>query len=137
MSRWLLTTALCVPIKDLPQPLLWPQLQVSEGEKSYTFAHQFSFIRTKMIGFQVVLGRRKIMSNELFPEWQYVAGETQRSGGFCPVKPLLKLNGRSSKRFVTALIPSVIRLITGYHKVRKGDAVIDARTGLVQEEARR
>ncbi len=27
--------------QDLPQPLLWPQLQVSEGEKSYT-CNQFS-----------------------------------------------------------------------------------------------
>lgn len=29
--------------KDLPQPLLWPQLQVSEGEKSLTCS-QFSFL---------------------------------------------------------------------------------------------
>ncbi len=29
------------PAQDLPQPLLWPQLQVSEGEKSYT-CNQFS-----------------------------------------------------------------------------------------------
>ncbi|UMX59484.1 hypothetical protein MJ391_27300 [Escherichia coli] len=27
---------------DSPQPLLWPQLQVSEGEKSYTCNH-FAF----------------------------------------------------------------------------------------------
>lgn len=37
--------------QDLPQPLLWPQLQVSEGEKSYT-CNQFSLSSERpMIGF--------------------------------------------------------------------------------------
>ncbi len=37
--------------QDLPKPLLWPQLQVSEGEKSYT-CNQFSLSSERpMIGF--------------------------------------------------------------------------------------
>ena len=37
--------------KDLPQPLLWPQLQVSEGEKSLTCS-QFSLSAERpIIGF--------------------------------------------------------------------------------------
>lgn len=40
--------------QDLPQPLLWPQLQVSEGEKSYT-CNQFSLSSERpMIGFALV-----------------------------------------------------------------------------------
>lgn len=47
--------------KDLPQPLLWPQLQVSEGEKSLTCS-QFSLSAERpIIGF--VTGQNLVRPN--------------------------------------------------------------------------
>lgn len=171
--------------QDLPQPLLWPQLQVSEGEKSYT-CNQFSLSSERpMIGFcpgaefgpakrwphyhyaelakqlidegyQVVLfgsAKDHEAGNEILAAlnteqqaWcRNLAGETQldqaviliaackaivtNDSGLMHVaaalnRPLVALYGPSSPDFTPPLSHKarVIRLITGYHKVRKGDA---------------
>lgn len=58
--------------QDLPQPLLWPQLQVSEGEKSYT-CNQFSLSSERpMIGFARVrsLVRQNAGHTTTMRSWQ-------------------------------------------------------------------
>lgn len=58
--------------KDLPQPLLWPQLQVSEGEKSLTCS-QFSLSAERpIIGFARVrnLVRRNAGHTTIMLNWQ-------------------------------------------------------------------
>ena len=171
--------------QDLPKPLLWPQLQVSEGEKSYT-CNQFSLSSERpMIGFcpgaefgpakrwphyhyaelakqlidegyQVVLfgsAKDHEAGNEILAAlnteqqaWcRNLAGETQldqaviliaackaivtNDSGLMHVaaalnRPLVALYGPSSPDFTPPLSHKarVIRLIIGYHKVRKGDA---------------
>ncbi|WP_312627972.1 ADP-heptose--LPS heptosyltransferase RfaF [Scandinavium sp.] len=170
--------------KDLPQPLLWPQLQVSEGEKSQTCAafnlsterqmvgfcpgaefgpakrwphYHYAELAKQLIdeGYQVVLfGSAKdhdagneiltALSQEQQAWCRNLAGETQleqavillaackavvtNDSGLMHVaaalnRPLVALYGPSSPDFTPPLSDKakVIRLITGYHKVRKGD----------------
>lgn len=171
--------------KDLPQPLLWPQLQVEESEQRRTCS-AFSILSDRPIigfcpgaefgpakrwphyhyaelakqlideGYQVVLfGSAKdhgagneilTMLNLEQQAWcRNLAGETQleqavillaacravvtNDSGLMHVaaalnRPLVALYGPSSPDFTPPLSHKarVIRLITGYHKVRKGDA---------------
>ena len=171
--------------KDLPQPLLWPQLQVNDGEKSQTCSafglsaerpmigfcpgaefgpakrwphYHYAELAKQLIdeGYQIVLfGSAKdheagneilaTLSNEQQAWCRNLAGETQleqaviliaachavvtNDSGLMHVaaalnRPLVALYGPSSPDFTPPLSHKarVIRLITGYHKVRKGDA---------------
>ena len=171
--------------KDLPQPLLWPQLQVEESEQRRT-CNTFGILADRPIigfcpgaefgpakrwphyhyaelakqlideGYQVVLfGSAKdheagneiltMLSLEQQTWCRNLAGETQleqavillascravvtNDSGLMHVaaalnRPLVALYGPSSPDFTPPLSHKarVIRLITGYHKVRKGDA---------------
>ncbi len=171
--------------KDLPQPLLWPQLLVTDAEKSQTCAQFALSAERPMIGFcpgaefgpakrwphyhyaelakqlidegyQVALfgsAKDHEAGNEILAAlsveqqaWcRNLAGETQleqavvliaackavvtNDSGLMHVaaaldRPLVALYGPSSPDFTPPLShkAKVIRLITGYHKVRKGDA---------------
>ncbi|PLN35576.1 lipopolysaccharide heptosyltransferase II, partial [Klebsiella pneumoniae] len=171
--------------KDLPQPLLWPQLQVNEGEKSQACSafnlsydrpivgfcpgaefgpakrwphYHYAALAKKLIddGYQIALfgsakdneaGKEIIaaLSSEQQAWCRNLAGETQleqaviliaackavvtNDSGLMHVaaaldRPLVALYGPSSPDFTPPLSHKarVIRLITGYHKVRKGDA---------------
>ncbi len=171
--------------KALPQPLLWPQLRVTDAEKSQTCA-QFALLTERPIigfcpgaefgpakrwphyhyaelakqlideGYQVALfgsAKDHEAGNEILAAlsveqqaWcRNLAGETQleqavvliaackavvtNDSGLMHVaaaldRPLVALYGPSSPDFTPPLShkAKVIRLITGYHKVRKGDA---------------
>lgn len=170
--------------KDLPQPLLWPQLHVSEGEKTQTCAafnlepqrpmigfcpgaefgpakrwphYHYAALAAKLIdaGYQVVLfgsAKDKDAGKEILAAltteqqaWcRNLAGDTQleqavillaacegvvtNDSGLMHVaaalnRPLVALYGPSSPDFTPPLSHKarVIRLISGYHKVRKGD----------------
>ncbi|WP_312268384.1 ADP-heptose--LPS heptosyltransferase RfaF [Pseudescherichia sp.] len=171
--------------KDLPQPLLWPQLHVEESEQRRT-CHTFGILTDRPVigfcpgaefgpakrwphyhyaelakqlideGYQVVLfGSAKdheagneiltMLSLEQQAWCRNLAGETQleqavillaacravvtNDSGLMHVaaalnRPLVALYGPSSPDFTPPLSHKarVIRLITGYHKVRKGDA---------------
>ena len=170
--------------KDLPQPLLWPQLQVNEGEKSQARAsftlsderpiigfcpgaefgpakrwphYHYATLAQSLIGEgkQIVLfgsakdheaGEQIIASlpEEMRCWCRNLAGETQleqavvliaaceavvtNDSGLMHVaaalgRPLVALYGPSSPDFTPPLSHKarVIRLIEGYHKVRKGD----------------
>ncbi len=170
--------------KDLPQPLLWPQLRVEEGEISQTCAafslsaerpiigfcpgaefgpakrwphYHYAELAGSLIdeGYQVVLfGSAKdheagnqilaMLNNDQQAWCHNLAGETQldqaviliaackavvsNDSGLMHVaaalnRPLVALYGPSSPDFTPPLSHKarVIRLITGYHKVRKGD----------------
>lgn len=170
---------------QLPQPLLWPKLQVGEQEMRETAA-QFRLTATRPIigfcpgaefgpakrwphyhyaalahqliaeGFQVVLfgsAKDRPTGEEIIaalPEaardhCRNLAGETQleqavillaqcravvsNDSGLMHIaaaldRPLVALYGPSSPDFTPPLAHQarIIRLITGYHKVRKGDA---------------
>lgn len=170
---------------DLPQPLLWPQLQVEEEEiaeitsafnltdnrpiigfcpgaefgpaKRWPHYH-YAVLAGKLIerGYQVVLfgsakdheageDIRQALSEETKEYCLNLAGKTvldqavvliascqaivSNDSGLMHVaaalnKPLIALYGPSSPDFTPPLShqAKVIRLITGYHKVRKGDA---------------
>ncbi|MEN4834039.1 ADP-heptose--LPS heptosyltransferase RfaF [Pantoea vagans] len=170
---------------QLPQPLLWPKLQVEEQEKIETAA-QFQLAATRPIigfcpgaefgpakrwphyhyatlarqliaeGFQIVLfgsAKDRPTGDEIIatlPEdarghCRNLAGETQleqavillaqcravvsNDSGLMHIaaaldRPLVALYGPSSPDFTPPLAKQarIIRLITGYHKVRKGDA---------------
>lgn len=171
--------------QDLPQPLLWPQLQVNEGEKSQACSafnlsndrpivgfcpgaefgpakrwphYHYAALAKKLIddGYQIALfgsakdneaGKEIIaaLSSEQQAWCRNLAGETQleqaviliaackavvtNDSGLMHVaaaldRPLVALYGPSSPDFTPPLSHKarVIRLITGYHKVRKGDA---------------
>ena len=171
--------------KDLPQPLLWPQLQVNEGEKSQACSafnlsydrpivgfcpgaefgpakrwphYHYAALAKKLIddGYQIALfgsakdneaGKEIIaaLSSEQQAWCRNLAGETQleqaviliaackavvtNDSGLMHVaaaldRPLVALYGPSSPDFTPPLSHKarVIRLISGYHKVRKGDA---------------
>ncbi|KOC87999.1 ADP-heptose--LPS heptosyltransferase RfaF [Winslowiella iniecta] len=171
--------------RDLPQPLLWPQLQVSEEEKVATAAafslpdtrpiigfcpgaefgpakrwphYHYAALAQQLIdqGYQVVLfgsakdhetGEqiRQSLDASAQPFCRNLAGETQleqavillahcravvsNDSGLMHIaaalnRPLVALYGPSSPDFTPPLSQQarVIRLITGYHKVRKGDA---------------
>jgi heptosyltransferase-2 len=171
--------------KDLPQPLLWPQLQVDESEQRRTCNtfgilsdrpligfcpgaefgpakrwphYHYAELAKQLIdeGYQVVLfGSAKdheagneiltMLSLEQQAWCRNLAGETQleqavillaacravvtNDSGLMHVaaalnRPLVALYGPSSPDFTPPLSHKarVIRLITGYHKVRKGDA---------------
>ncbi|MBU4682698.1 ADP-heptose--LPS heptosyltransferase RfaF [Cedecea davisae] len=171
--------------KDLPQPLLWPKLQVNEGEKAQTCAafnldqqrpmigfcpgaefgpakrwphYHYADLAAKLIdsGYQVVLfgsAKDKEAGNDILATltteqqaWcRNLAGDTQleqavillsacqgvvtNDSGLMHVaaalgRPLVALYGPSSPDFTPPLShkAKVIRLISGYHKVRKGDA---------------
>ncbi|POP45323.1 ADP-heptose--LPS heptosyltransferase [Superficieibacter electus] len=171
--------------KDLPQPLLWPELQVSEEEKTTTCEaftlsserpmigfcpgaefgpakrwphYHYAELAKQLIdeGYQVVLfGSAKdhdagndilaALSIEQQAWCRNLAGETQleqaviliaackavvsNDSGLMHVaaaldRPLVALYGPSSPDFTPPLSHKarVIRLIEGYHKVRKGDA---------------
>ncbi|HAZ78046.1 MAG TPA: ADP-heptose--LPS heptosyltransferase, partial [Enterobacteriaceae bacterium] len=171
--------------KDLPQPLLWPQLQVDESERRRTCNtfgilsdrpligfcpgaefgpakrwphYHYAELAKQLIdeGYQVVLfGSAKdheagneiltMLSLEQQAWCRNLAGETQleqavillaacravvtNDSGLMHVaaalnRPLVALYGPSSPDFTPPLSHKarVIRLITGYHKVRKGDA---------------
>ncbi|MHA6313176.1 MULTISPECIES: ADP-heptose--LPS heptosyltransferase RfaF [Pantoea] len=171
--------------QQLPQPLLWPKLQVEEQEKIETAA-QFQLSATRPIigfcpgaefgpakrwphyhyaalaqqliaeGFQIVLfGSAKdrptgeeiiaALPEEARAHCRNLAGETQleqavillancravvsNDSGLMHIaaaldRPLVALYGPSSPDFTPPLARQarVIRLISGYHKVRKGDA---------------
>lgn len=176
--------AMCAA-SDLPQPLLWPQLQVHDGEKSQvraTFSlgsarpmigfcpgaefgpakrwphYHYAALAARLIdeGHQVVLfGSKKdneagqqILASLNDAQRGYchnLAGETEleqavvlisacdaivtNDSGLMHVaaalnRPLVALYGPSSPDFTPPLSHKarVIRLITGYHKIRKGDA---------------
>ncbi len=170
---------------DLPEPLLWPQLQVTETEMALV-AEQFSLsasrptigfcpgaefgpakrwphyhyaaLAEKLIadGYQVVLfgsakdhpagdDIRQSLTEQAQAFCMNLAGKTSldqavvliaacqavvsNDSGLMHVaaalnKPLVALYGPSSPDFTPPLSQhaKVIRLITGYHKVRKGDA---------------
>jgi heptosyltransferase-2 len=170
---------------QLPQPLLWPKLQVEEQEKIETAA-QFQLAATRPVigfcpgaefgpakrwphyhyatlarqliaeGFQIVLfGSAKdrptgeeiiaALPEEARGHCRNLAGETQleqavillaqcravvsNDSGLMHIaaaldRPLVALYGPSSPDFTPPLAKQarIIRLITGYHKVRKGDA---------------
>ena len=171
--------------QQLPQPLLWPQLQVEEQEMIETAAQFQLAAERPLIGFcpgaefgpakrwphyhyaalaqqliaegkQVVLfGSAKdrdcgdeiiaALPAEARPYCRNLAGETQleqaviliarcdavvsNDSGLMHIaaalnRPLVALYGPSSPDFTPPLSKQVriIRLITGYHKVRKGDA---------------
>ncbi|WP_275553252.1 ADP-heptose--LPS heptosyltransferase RfaF [Mixta sp. Marseille-Q2659] len=190
--------------RDLPQPLLWPQLQVEEQEKIETAAlfslsadrpiigfcpgaefgpakrwphYHYATLAQQLItaGYQIVLfGSAKdhetgeqIRQSLDEPAQQYcrnLAGETKleqavillahcravvtNDSGLMHVaaalnRPLVALYGPSSPDFTPPLShhARVIRLISGYHKVRKGDAeegyhqsLIDIQPARVMEE---
>jgi len=170
---------------DLPQPILWPKLQVSEAEIAAVTAsfnvdnarpligfcpgaefgpakrwphYHYAALAEKLIheGNQVVLfGSAKdhpageqirlALSESAQPFCLNLAGKTSldqavvmisachavvsNDSGLMHVaaaldKPLVALYGPSSPDFTPPLShqAKVIRLITGYHKVRKGDA---------------
>ena len=170
---------------DLPQPLLWPKLQVQEAEKQATVAafnlnsgrpligfcpgaefgpakrwphYHYASLAQQLIdqGYQIVLfGSAKdhetgqqilaTLSAERRQHCRNLAGETQleqavillaacqavvsNDSGLMHIaaaleRPLVALYGPSSPDFTPPLSEHarVIRLITGYHKVRKGDA---------------
>lgn len=170
---------------DLPQPLLWPQLVVQEGEKQTTVSafglasgrpmigfcpgaefgpakrwphYHYATLAQRLIdqGYQVVLfGSAKdnetgqqilaALEENARPHCRNLAGETQleqavillsacdavvsNDSGLMHIaaaldRPLVALYGPSSPDFTPPLSSKarVIRLITGYHKVRKGDA---------------
>lgn len=171
--------------KQLPQPLLWPQLQVTDQEKVETAAqfslsadrpaigfcpgaefgpakrwphYHYAGLAQQLIveGYQVVLfGSAKdhqtgeeimqTLPDTLRQHCRNLAGETQleqavillahceavvsNDSGLMHIaaalnRPLVALYGPSSPDFTPPLSQQarVIRLITGYHKVRKGDA---------------
>jgi heptosyltransferase-2 len=195
------------PIKsarDLPQPLLWPQLQVDEQEKIETAAlfslsadrpiigfcpgaefgpakrwphYHYATLAQQLIaaGYQVVLfgsakdhetGEqiRQTLDEAGRQYCRNLAGETKleqavillahcravvtNDSGLMHVaaalnRPLVALYGPSSPDFTPPLShhARVIRLISGYHKVRKGDAeegyhqsLIDIQPARVMEE---
>ncbi|WP_345829660.1 ADP-heptose--LPS heptosyltransferase RfaF [Erwinia sp. HDF1-3R] len=170
---------------DLPQPLLWPALQVSEAEKRATAAefglrperpvigfcpgaefgpakrwphYHYAALAQKLIdrGFQIALfgsAKDRETGEEILQTLQphsrgncsNLAGSTQleqavillahcravvsNDSGLMHIaaaldRPLVALYGPSSPDFTPPLSHKarVIRLITGYHKVRKGDA---------------
>lgn len=171
--------------RDLPQPLLWPQLQVSEEEKASTAAafsldsarpaigfcpgaefgpakrwphYHYAELAQQLIdqGYQILLfgsakdqetGQQILQSltENARSFCRNLAGETQleqavillahceavvsNDSGLMHIaaalnRPLVALYGPSSPDFTPPLSQQarVIRLITGYHKVRKGDA---------------
>lgn len=171
--------------KDLPQPLLWPQLQINEQEKTQIAAsfnlsaerqivgfcpgaefgpakrwphYHYAELAKQLIdeGYQIVLfgsAKDHDAGNEILTAlsqqqqtWcRNLAGETQleqavvllsvcravvtNDSGLMHVaaalnRPLVALYGPSSPDFTPPLSQSarVIRLIDGYHRVRKGDA---------------
>ncbi len=171
--------------RDLPQPLLWPQLQVSAEEKVATAAafalsdqrpaigfcpgaefgpakrwphYHYAALAQQLIeqGKQIILfGSAKdhetgeqilqALPETARPFCRNLAGETQleqavillahchavvsNDSGLMHIaaalnRPLVALYGPSSPDFTPPLSQQarVIRLITGYHKVRKGDA---------------
>ena len=170
---------------DLPQPLLWPQLQVSDEEIAETTSafnltdhrpiigfcpgaefgpakrwphYHYAALAQQLIdqGYQITLfgstkdheaGEqiRAALAEEARDFCRNLAGETQleqavillaacqavvsNDSGLMHVaaalnKPLIALYGPSSPDFTPPLSnkAKVIRLISGYHKVRKGDA---------------
>ncbi|MGO4746167.1 ADP-heptose--LPS heptosyltransferase RfaF [Serratia quinivorans] len=171
--------------EDLPQPLLWPQLQVSDEEIAETTAafnltdhrpiigfcpgaefgpakrwphYHYAALAQQLIdqGYQIALfgsakdneaGEqiRAALDDDARGFCMNLAGETQleqavillascsavvsNDSGLMHVaaalnKPLIALYGPSSPDFTPPLSDKakVIRLISGYHKVRKGDA---------------
>ncbi len=171
--------------RDLPQPLLWPQLQVSAEEKAATAAafalndqrpaigfcpgaefgpakrwphYHYAALAQQLIeqGKQIILfGSAKdhatgeqilqTLPEAARPFCRNLAGETQleqavillahchavvsNDSGLMHIaaalnRPLVALYGPSSPDFTPPLSQQarVVRLITGYHKVRKGDA---------------
>ncbi|CAI1982601.1 ADP-heptose--LPS heptosyltransferase RfaF [Serratia proteamaculans] len=171
--------------EDLPQPLLWPQLQVSDEEIAETTAafnltdhrpiigfcpgaefgpakrwphYHYATLAQKLIdqGYQIALfgsakdneaGEqiRAALDDDSRSFCMNLAGETQleqavillascsavvsNDSGLMHVaaalnKPLIALYGPSSPDFTPPLSNNakVIRLISGYHKIRKGDA---------------
>ncbi|MBI6164381.1 ADP-heptose--LPS heptosyltransferase RfaF [Serratia liquefaciens] len=171
--------------EDLPQPLLWPQLQVSDEEIAETTAafnltdhrpiigfcpgaefgpakrwphYHYAALAQKLIdqGYQIALfgsakdneaGEqiRAALDDDARGFCMNLAGETQleqavillascsavvsNDSGLMHVaaalnKPLVALYGPSSPDFTPPLSDKakVIRLISGYHKIRKGDA---------------
>ncbi|MEN5018386.1 ADP-heptose--LPS heptosyltransferase RfaF [Erwinia sp. Eh17-17] len=170
---------------DLPQPLLWPQLAVSETEKQAAISefsldagrpvigfcpgaefgpakrwphYHYASLAQGLIdqGYQVVLfGSAKdqetgqqilaALAEDARQHCRNLAGETQleqavtllaachavvsNDSGLMHIaaalnRPLVALYGPSSPDFTPPLSDKarVIRLITGYHKIRKGDA---------------
>ncbi|WP_413502688.1 ADP-heptose--LPS heptosyltransferase RfaF [Serratia proteamaculans] len=171
--------------EDLPQPLLWPQLQVSDEEIAETTAafnltdhrpiigfcpgaefgpakrwphYHYATLAQKLIdqGYQIALfgsakdneaGEqiRAALDDDSRSFCMNLAGETQleqavillascsavvsNDSGLMHVaaalnKPLIALYGPSSPDFTPPLSnkAKLIRLISGYHKIRKGDA---------------
>ena len=171
--------------KQLPQPLLWPQLQVEDQEKIETAAqfqlsadrpivgfcpgaefgpakrwphYHYAALAQQLIaeGYQVVLfGSAKdrptgeeiiaALPDEAHSHCRNLSGDTSleqavillahcravvsNDSGLMHIaaalnRPLVALYGPSSPDFTPPLARQarVIRLITGYHKVRKGDA---------------
>ncbi|WP_140918982.1 ADP-heptose--LPS heptosyltransferase RfaF [Limnobaculum xujianqingii] len=171
--------------EDIPQPILWPQLQVSQAEIETTTAefnlthsrpvigfcpgaefgpakrwphYHYASLANSLIqqGYQIVLfGSEKdreageeivhALPAELQPHCHNLAGSTKleqaviliaacnavvsNDSGLMHIaaalnRPLVALYGPSSPDFTPPLTRDVkvIRLITGYHKIRKGDA---------------
>jgi heptosyltransferase-2 len=121
---------------DLPQPLLWPKLLVNEQEKQETAAAFRLSAERPLIGF---CPGAEFGPAKRWPHYHYAALAQQLiDSGY-----QIALYGPSSPDFTPPLSHKarVIRLITGYHKVRKGDAeegyhqsLIDIKPQRVAEE---
>ena len=107
--------------QQLPQPLLWPQLRVEEDEKRMTAA-QFGLSADRpVIGF---CPGAEFGPAKRWPHYHYAALAEQLISEDYQVVLFGSAKDRETGDIIGTVtgVDHVIRLITGYHKVRKGDA---------------